>query len=88
MDERVMFIAECLGGELPMTAVCERYGISRKTGYKWLGRYRADPAGGLADRSRAPRRPAHGLRDEMVEPIVGLRMRHPHWRPKKLRGNC
>ena len=38
MDERVMFIAECLGGELPMTALCERYGISRKTGYKWLGR--------------------------------------------------
>ena len=47
MDERVMFIAECLGGELPMTALCERYGISRKTGYKWLGRYRSDPVGGL-----------------------------------------
>jgi putative transposase len=85
MDERVMFIAECLGGELPMTALCERYGISRKTGYKWLGRYRSDPVGGLADRPRAPRRPAHGLRDAMAEAIVGLRLRHPHWGPKKLR---
>jgi putative transposase len=43
MDERVMFIAECLRGELPVTALCERYRISRKTGYRWLGRYRPDP---------------------------------------------
>ena len=34
-----------------MTALCERYGISRKTGYKWLGRYRADGSAGLVDRA-------------------------------------
>jgi transposase len=72
-----------------MTAVCERYGISRKTGYKWLGRYRSDPVGSLADRSRAPRRPPpHGLPDEVAEAIIGLRLRRPHWGPKKLRRSC
>ena len=53
MDERMKFIADCLRRELPMAALCEQYGISRKTGYKWLGRYREDPEEGLSDRSRA-----------------------------------
>jgi hypothetical protein len=52
MDERLLFIADCLRGELPMSVVCEQFGISRKTGYKWLERYRADPEAGLLDRAR------------------------------------
>ena len=40
MDEKLVFVADCLRGELPMAALCGDYGISRKTGYKWLGRYR------------------------------------------------
>ena len=37
-------------GELPITALCEDYGISRKTGYKWLGRYREHGPEGLVER--------------------------------------
>jgi transposase-like protein len=40
MDERTQFIARVLAGEDAMTALCRGYGISRKTGYKWLARYR------------------------------------------------
>ena len=47
MDERTQFIARVLAGEDAMTTLCREYGISRKTGYKWLGRYRCD-GGGLA----------------------------------------
>ena len=38
----------------PSRKLCERYAISRKTGYKWLDRF--DEAGrpGLRDRSRTP----------------------------------
>ena len=32
MDEKLAFVSECLRGELPMVALCEDYGISRKTG--------------------------------------------------------
>src|SRR5713226_9773921 len=85
MDERVMFIGECLRGELPMSALCERYGISRKTGYKWLGRYRDDPASGLLDRSRAPLRPACGMDEDVAMAILRLRRRRPYWGPRKLR---
>ena len=52
MDEKLVFVADCLRGELPMTALCEDYGISRKTGYKWLGRYREHGPEGLVERSR------------------------------------
>lgn len=84
MDERVMFIGECLCGELPMTALCERYGISRKTGYKWLARYQDDPESGLLERSRAPHRCANRLAGAVAEPILALRRRHPHYGPRKL----
>ncbi|WP_163883287.1 helix-turn-helix domain-containing protein, partial [Rhizobium laguerreae] len=38
MDERLRFVGECLASEETMTALCAAYGISRKTGYKWLER--------------------------------------------------
>jgi len=37
-----------------MVDLCERYGISRKTGDKWIDRYERDGPDGLRERSRAP----------------------------------
>jgi putative transposase len=39
VDERLRFIARLLDGE-KMTALCEEFGISRKTGYKIYERYK------------------------------------------------
>ncbi|RUW38197.1 helix-turn-helix domain-containing protein, partial [Mesorhizobium sp. M8A.F.Ca.ET.021.01.1.1] len=47
MDERLRFVVDCLSGEETMIELCASYGISRKTGYKWLGRYRAFGPEGL-----------------------------------------
>jgi len=44
MDERMQFIARGLAGEDEMTVLCREYGVSRKTGYKWLGRYISEGA--------------------------------------------
>jgi transposase len=52
MDQRVAFIADWLREEWTMTELAARYGISRKTAYKWVERYEAEPATGLGDRSR------------------------------------
>ena len=84
MDQRVAFIADWLREEWSMTELAERYAISRKTAHKWVNRYQADPAGGLADRSRAPH--AHGRRiaEAVEQAIVALRRRHPRRGPKKL----
>lgn len=85
MDERTRFIAEILAGEEAMTVLCREHGISRKTGYKWLARYQREGAAGLTERSHAPLR--HGQAHELavVQAVLGLRERWPHWGPKKLR---
>jgi transposase InsO family protein len=85
MDEKTAFIAECLRGELPMTALCEGYGISRDTGYRLLGRYREAGLGGLEPRSRAPHRHGMAMPEEVAKAIMSLRRQRPFWGPKKLR---
>ena len=54
MDERVRFVLEVERDELPVAEICRLYGISRKTGYKWIGRYHAEGLEGLRERSRRP----------------------------------
>jgi len=85
MDQRVAFIADWLHDEWTMTELAERYHISRKTGYKWVGRYEEDPAHGLAERSRAPRIHGRAMADDVRAAVVAVRRAHPHWGPKKLR---
>ena len=60
MEERVRFILACRDAEESFAAVCESFGISRKTGYKWLDRYDEHGLGALADQCtvRATTEPA------------------------------
>ena len=51
MDERVRFIARLLEGE-SMSELCREAGISRKTGYKILNRYKEEGLTAISDRSR------------------------------------
>lgn len=87
MDQRLRFVGDALRGWWSMTALCEAYGISRETGYKWLARYRAEGPAGLAERSRAPHRPAHALDAAVVEAIVALRRQRRRWGPNKLKAH-
>lgn len=54
VEERLKFIAAWLSGEESRSSLCERSGVSRKTGYKWAARYKREGLDGLADRSHAP----------------------------------
>jgi Helix-turn-helix domain len=47
MDQRLCFIAACLRADEPISSLCLRFEISRKTGYKWLSRYRDFGAAGV-----------------------------------------
>lgn len=86
MDERVGFIAEYGSGLWTMTELCERYEISRKTGYKWLDRYRLEGPAGLVERSHAPRVHGRVTPQYIVDAIVGLRRERPSWGPRKIIG--
>jgi len=86
MDDRLCFIAACLRDEEPMRALCAHFGISRKTGYKWLDRYEADGAAGLADQSRARRSQTLLIDPETAATILALREKRTTWGPRKLLG--
>ena len=85
MDQRVAFIADWLRDEWTMSELAERYGISRKTGYKWVDRYTTDREQGLAERSRAPKAHGRAMAVDVRETVIALRRAHPRWGPKKLR---
>lgn len=54
MEQREEFVRLALAKGANVSELCRRFGISRATGYKWLGRHRAEGRAGLADRSRRP----------------------------------
>ena len=84
MDERMRFITDHLSSEYSMTELCERYEISRKTGYKWVERYRDEGASGLAERSHAPLSHGRATPEALVEAIVAYRRQRPTWGPRKI----
>lgn len=84
MNERVKFIASYLENDESFSALCERFEVSRKTGYKWVERYDAGGVRSLVDRSRAPRSHPHAVPAETVAALVAARRRHPRWGPRKL----
>ena len=84
MEERIRFVMELERGSEGMSGLCRRYGISRKTGYKWLFRYREGGLEGLRDRLRAPHRIPHKTPPGIEELVVEERVNHPTWGPKKL----
>ena len=84
MEQRERFIRDERLALYAMTELCERYGISRKTGYKWLDRFDAGGRAGLSDRSRAPHRCPHRITDHVAQLICLARRQHPSWGPEKL----
>lgn len=85
MDERMSFIVDWRRDEWSVAALCRRYGVSRKTGYKWLERYRAFGVDGLKARSSAAHRHPNAVSAAVAEAVVGVRTAHPSWGPKKIK---
>lgn len=84
MEQRERFIHDYRWGLYTMVELCVRYDISRKTGYKWLGRFEEAGRQGLQDRSRAPHACPHRIAEEVVTLICAARRQHPSWGPAKL----
>ncbi len=84
MDERMQFVAEYLKDQWPVAQLCRQYGISRKTGYKWMTRYEAEGWPGIREHSRAPHLCPHETPEALQERLVQLRRQRPYWGPRKL----
>ena len=84
-DERMKFILEVEAAERPLAEICRAYGISRKTGYKWIERYELEGVVGLADRSRAPHQRPNAISEQVQQQVLELRAERPYWGERKLR---
>lgn len=85
MSERKAFVGEALKAETSLSALCREFGISRKTGYKWLKRYCDEGLSGLEDRSRRPQHSPTQTPPEVEQVIVEARQAHPTWGSRKLK---
>ena len=84
MNQRVEFVMRAFKEE-NFRALCQEYGISPKTGYKWLERFRQHGTSGLEDASRRPKGHARQVAEDIICEIVRLKKDHPAWGPKKIR---
>jgi putative transposase len=71
-------------GLFSMTELCKKYGISRKTGYKWCHRFAECGKDGLLDRSTAPRKTPTLYTQELLDIAIDLKLRKRTWGPKKI----
>ena len=85
VDERMRFVMAVGRGEESFAAICRRFGICRRIGYKWLGRYEEEGVEGLVDQSRAPRSHPQALTAQIAERCLSVRRIHPTWGPVKVR---
>lgn len=85
MSLRQEFVRLSESKAVSFSELCHRYAISRKTGYKWLSRYRRDGSGGLADHSRRPKNSPGRLAQAKEQALVALRGRYPNWGARKIR---
>jgi len=84
MDQKRFLIEDYIRGTFTMSELGRRYGVSRKTTYKWIERFEEEGKAGLEDRSRRPRSSPTQTPEGITNAILLLRKRHPFWGAKKL----
>ena len=85
MTEKEKFINEMLKAEKPFKHLCNEFGISEKTGYKWKNRFYADGKAGLQEQSRATKTHSNALEEDAIIEIIKFKEAHPYWGAKKIR---
>ena len=84
MRNRKRFIDDLLDRRYSISELCAMYGISRKTGYKWIERFKEEGLQGLEDRSHVARQVHNKTPQEVENALLRARLRHPSWGARKL----
>jgi transposase InsO family protein len=84
MEQRTEFALRAMQ-TLNFRALCQQYGISTKTGYKWRERFWRKGLAGMEEESRRPKSHSKQLPEEEVCEIVRLKLAHLAWGPRKIR---
>lgn len=84
MEQRVQFIRDWLTHKYYVSELCAMYGISRKTGHKWIERYMKHGPDGLLARGHQALAVHNKTALEVEQALLAVRLRHPSWGAKKL----
>jgi transposase InsO family protein len=84
MSQRLEFCVLASKPESNISDLCSRFNITRRTGYKWLGRYKEKNATGLADRSKKPFHSPNRTLAEIEDYVIQKRISDPAWGSLKL----
>ncbi len=82
-EQRLVLVHRVVELQQSLSQVAREMGVSRKTAYKWVGRYRADRSASMQDRSRRPRLSPRRTSDELEKRVLAFRDRH-RWGPRKI----
>ena len=85
MEERKALLEEVQRGEEGVAALSRKYGVSRKTIYKFKQRLAHEGTAGLADRSRAPHHQPQAVSEQKRQQILSVRHAHATWGARKIR---
>lgn len=82
-EQRKSLIEEIKAGELDISNLCRKYGISRPTAYKWLERSKTDIS--FEEHSRMPLYSPNKTIKFIEDLIIQTRIAHPFWGGRKLK---
>jgi transposase InsO family protein len=83
-EQRLSFLIDYASGQWSMSELCERYRVSRPTGYKWVKRVEEEGERGLEERSRTPKKSPRQTPAWIEQRILEARAQYG-WGAKKLR---
>lgn len=84
VELRRLFVSAVESGKWSFKEACLRFDISRKTGYKWIKRFRLEGDMGLCDRSRRPRTVRYATDPKVKKLLLAERKKYPVWGARKL----
>lgn len=84
MEQKEEFIKLAQHGASSFSELCKRFDLSRKTGYKWLQRYKESGQEGLLEQSKRPHKSPFKTGDKLEQEVIELRRENPEWGAKKL----
>lgn len=85
MNSKIKFISDFLDKNHSFTSLCTIHGISRKTGYKLIKRYKEEGSVGLMSKPKTHHNHPFTTDNKTKDFIIDVKKRYPHWGPKKIK---
>lgn len=85
MTLRKEFVILAIKSETNIRELCRRFGISAKTGYKWIRRFSEEGEQGLENRTCRPKKSPSRTPPTQEKTVVAMRDQHRAWGGRKIR---